>query len=90
MPDERFGIDLSNWKTFAPAQQSAFQRAGARRHVWRATRLVWVRLLRHRQRQRDLRQLAAMNDFELKDIGISRDQIRAALRDGTDLRSSGR
>jgi uncharacterized protein YjiS (DUF1127 family) len=86
MPDERFGIDLSNWKTFAPTQQGAFQRAGARRHVWRAIRLVWALVLRHRQCQRDLRQLAAMNDFELKDIGISRDQIRAALRDGTDLR----
>lgn len=90
MPDERFGIDLSNWKIFAPAQQSALQRASVRRHVWGAIRLVWARVLRHRQRQRDLRQLAAMNDFELKDIGISRDQIRAALWDGTDLRSSGR
>jgi uncharacterized protein YjiS (DUF1127 family) len=70
-----------------------FQRASAGRHVWRAAgaiRSVWMRYLRHRQRQRDLAQLAAMNDFELKDICISRDQIRAALREGTDLWSVGR
>lgn len=70
-----------------------FQRAGARRHMWRAIgviRSAWMRYLRHRQRQRDLEQLAAMNDFELRDIGISRDQIRAALLEGTDLRSAGR
>jgi uncharacterized protein YjiS (DUF1127 family) len=66
------------------------QRASVWRHVWRTARAVrsaWIRYLRHRQHQRDLAQLAAMSDFELKDIGISRDQIRAALRDGTDLRS---
>jgi uncharacterized protein YjiS (DUF1127 family) len=44
-----------------------------------------MRYLRHRQRQRDLAQLAAMNDFELRDIGVSPDQIRGALREGTDL-----
>jgi hypothetical protein len=26
MPDTRFGIDLSNWKTFAPARQSGLTR----------------------------------------------------------------
>ena len=70
-----------------------FQRVSAGRHVWRAARAIrsaWMRHLRHRQRQRDLAQLAAMNDFELRDIGISRDQIRAALLEGTDLRSAGR
>jgi uncharacterized protein YjiS (DUF1127 family) len=70
-----------------------FQRPSARRRVWRtigAIRSAWMRHLRHRQRQRDLRQLVAMNDLELKDIGISRDQIRAALWEGTDLRSERR
>jgi uncharacterized protein YjiS (DUF1127 family) len=70
-----------------------FPRASAWRHSWRAARAIrsaWTRYLRHRQRQRDLAQLAAMNDFQLKDIGISRDQIRAALLEGTDLRSAGR
>jgi uncharacterized protein YjiS (DUF1127 family) len=65
-----------------------FQRAGAGRHLWRAVRAIrtaWMRYLRHRQRQRDLAQLAAMNDFELRDIGVSRDQIRGALREGTNL-----
>ena len=70
-----------------------FQRAGARRYGWwavRAIRSAWTRYLRHRQRQLDLARLVAMNDFELRDIGISRDQIRAALLEGTDLRSAGR
>jgi uncharacterized protein YjiS (DUF1127 family) len=70
-----------------------FQRASGGRHGWwavRAVRSVWMRYLRHRQRQLDLAQLAAMNDFALKDIGISRDQIRAAIQEGTDLRSAGR
>jgi uncharacterized protein YjiS (DUF1127 family) len=70
-----------------------FQRASVGRYVWRAARAIrsaWMRYLRHRQRQRDLAQLAAMNDFELNDIGISRNQIRAALREGTDLWSAGR
>jgi uncharacterized protein YjiS (DUF1127 family) len=94
-PDERFGIDPSNRKTLTPASlwSFEFQRAGARRHVWRAMgaiRSAWMCHLRHRRRQRDLRQLAAMNDFELKDIGLSRDQIRAALWEGTDLRSARR
>lgn len=95
MPDERFGIDLSNWKTLAPASlwSLEFQRASAWRHGYRvigAIRSAWMRYLRHQQRRRDLAQLAAMSDFELKDVGISRDQIRAALRDGTDLRSERR
>lgn len=63
-----------------------FQRLGVRRHGWRAVRSVWTRYLRHRQRQRDFAQLAAMNDFELRDIGITRDEIRAAILEGTDLR----
>jgi uncharacterized protein YjiS (DUF1127 family) len=86
MPDERFGIDLFDMSPWS----LEFQRVSARRHGWRAVRAIrsaWKRHLRHRQRQSDLRQLAAMNDFELKDIGISRDQIRAAIHEGTDLQS---
>ncbi len=64
-----------------------FQRASVWRHGWRAIRSAWTR---HRRRQRDLAQLTAMTDFELKDVGISRDQIRAAIREGTDLRSERR
>jgi uncharacterized protein YjiS (DUF1127 family) len=67
-----------------------FQRAGAGRHVWRARRVIrsaWTYYLRHRQRQRDFAQLTAMSDFELRDIGVSRDEIRGAFLEGTDLRS---
>jgi|HubBroStandDraft_2_1064218.scaffolds.fasta_scaffold1004586_2 uncharacterized protein YjiS (DUF1127 family) len=70
-----------------------FRRASGWRHGWRVARAIrsaWMRYLRHRQRQLDLARLVAMNDFELRDIGISRDQIRAALLEGTDLRSAGR
>ena len=66
------------------------QRAGAWRHAWRARRAIraaWMRYLRHQQRQRDFAQLTAMSDFELRDIGISRDEIRSAILEGTDLHS---
>jgi uncharacterized protein YjiS (DUF1127 family) len=64
------------------------QRASAWRSAWQATRAirrVWMRYRRHQRIQRDLAQLAAMDDHSLKDIGISRTEIRAALREGTDL-----
>ena len=65
-----------------------FQRASAWRHAWRASRAIrsaWMRYRRHQQLRRDLAQLAAMDDLLLRDIGISRTEIRAALREGTDL-----
>jgi uncharacterized protein YjiS (DUF1127 family) len=67
--------------------------ASAWRHVWRATRAiraVWMRYRRHQRLRRDLAQLAAMDDLSLKDIGISRTEVRGAIREGTDLGGRGR
>jgi uncharacterized protein YjiS (DUF1127 family) len=35
---------------------------------------------------RDLATLSAMDDFMLRDIGVSRCQIRGAIESGTDLK----
>jgi uncharacterized protein YjiS (DUF1127 family) len=67
-----------------------FRHAGIARgwgYTSRAIQLLWMRYLRHRQLRRDLALLAAMDDFELRDIGLSRMEIRAAIRAGTDLGS---
>jgi uncharacterized protein YjiS (DUF1127 family) len=64
------------------------RRASAWRHVWRATRWVgsaWMRYRYRQQLRRDLAQLAGMDDLSLKDAGISRTEVRAAIREGTDL-----
>lgn len=61
------------------------RRASLSHHVWRAIRAAWMHYRRHRQIRRDLVQLAAMDDLSLRDIGISRMEIRAAIREGTDL-----
>ena len=58
------------------------------RYIWRATRALRSARMRYRRRQRlrsDLAQLAAMDDLSLKDIGISRTEVRGAIREGTDL-----
>jgi uncharacterized protein YjiS (DUF1127 family) len=57
-------------------------------HVAEAVRLIWARYLDRRARLRDLAALSAMDDLSLKDIGISRLEIRAAMRSGADLSSS--
>jgi uncharacterized protein YjiS (DUF1127 family) len=70
---------------------SLSQRAGVWRLWWRAkwaVRSLWIRYLRHRQRMSDLAKLATMDDLALRDIGISRMEIRAAMRQGTDLTRS--
>ena len=52
-----------------------------------AVRTMWERYLERRTRLRELAELRAMDDIALKDIGISRLDIRAAIRSGADLRS---
>lgn len=46
---------------------------------------MWKRYRERHMRLRELAELAAMDDMALKDIGISRLDIRAALRSGADL-----
>jgi hypothetical protein len=45
MPDVRFGIDLSNWKTFAPARQSALTRLLVQRARVKRSREIGKALL---------------------------------------------
>jgi uncharacterized protein YjiS (DUF1127 family) len=48
--------------------------------------VAWARYLFRRARSRDLAILSAMDDVSLKDIGITRLDIRAAIRSDRDLR----
>jgi len=45
MPDERFGIDLSNWKTLTPARQSALTRLFVQRACAARSREIGKALL---------------------------------------------
>ena len=70
---------------------SAFQTAAAPRlgaRAAQAIRTAWARYVSRRQRWRELRELRAMDDMSLKDIGITRLDIRAAIRSGVDLDSA--
>ena len=48
-----------------------------------------IRYLKRRKRLRELYELAAMGDRELRDIGISRNEIRSAIRSGANDISRG-
>jgi uncharacterized protein YjiS (DUF1127 family) len=66
-------------------QASVMQRFASR--AAEAIRAAWARYAWRRRQLRELRELGAMDDISLKDIGISRLEIRAAIRSGADLRS---
>ncbi len=53
-----------------------------------AIRAVWARHASRRRQLRELRELCAMDDMLLKDLGISRLDIQASIRSGVDLRSA--
>jgi uncharacterized protein YjiS (DUF1127 family) len=52
-----------------------------------AMRAAMQRFLRYRRTLRELRELSAMDDRMLRDIGLSRCEVRGAIRLGIDLRS---
>jgi uncharacterized protein YjiS (DUF1127 family) len=52
-----------------------------------SVQMIWARYHRRRLRARELAELRAMDDMALKDIGISRLDIQAAIQSGTKLRS---
>jgi uncharacterized protein YjiS (DUF1127 family) len=56
--------------------------------VFRAIHAVWRRYRRRRRYLRELGELSAMDDLSLRDVGISRCEVRAAIRSGKDLRSA--
>jgi uncharacterized protein YjiS (DUF1127 family) len=70
---------------------SAFQTAAMPRFAARAAqaiRTAWRRCVSRRRRWRELCELRAMDDMSLKDIGITRLDIRAAIQSGVDLDSA--
>jgi hypothetical protein len=66
------------------ARRWALRTSLALRRVWRRIselyRAVMLRLIARQNRLAALRQLAAMSDLELRDIGLSRLEITAAAR----------
>jgi uncharacterized protein YjiS (DUF1127 family) len=81
-----------DWQALTPAQKSTWTRRLIRRAHRARIRAIgrlllgWARYLRHRQRMRDLATLSAMDDLMLRDIGISRCEIRGAIQSGTDVK----
>lgn len=55
----------------------------ARASVWRRATLVfggvWAVIARRRAAQRDYERLMTMSDHQLRDIGVTRDDIRRAM-----------
>jgi uncharacterized protein YjiS (DUF1127 family) len=81
----------SDWNALTPIQKGTWTRRVVRRAHRARTRAIgrlllgWARYLRRRQVQRDLAELSAMDDMMLKDVGVSRSQVRGAIWSGTDL-----
>src|SRR4029079_7828149 len=97
MQDDQFAPRLPEWRTLNAAQRSALiwqlprmARAARARAIGRAIHAAWRRLLRRQRRLNELGELQAMDDLSLRDIGISRLEIRAAIRSDTRLRSARR
>jgi uncharacterized protein YjiS (DUF1127 family) len=84
----------SNWQALTPAQKgmlrSHFIRRARRARAFALRRLLlgWARFLRRRRYARDLAALSAMDDMMLKDIGVSRSQVRGAMLSGIALKRS--
>jgi len=69
--------------TEMPVVPAAIRRALLR--AVRSIRTAWRNHLRRRQRVRDFAVLIAMDDLSLRDLGISRCEVRAAIRERKDL-----
>jgi uncharacterized protein YjiS (DUF1127 family) len=80
------------WRALTPVQKGILtshliRRAHeARAHAIGKALLGWARYLRRRRRMRDLRELLAMDDMLLKDMGVSRSEVRGAVESGSDLK----
>jgi len=83
-----------DWQALTPAQKGTWMRRFVRRAHRARTRAIgrvllgWARFVRRRRLMRDLATLSAMDDMMLKDIGVNRCEIRAAIQSGTDLKPS--
>ena len=81
----------SDWEALTPSQKGLLMHQLVRRaHAARARAighmlLGWARYLSFRRQRREMIELAAMDDMVLRDVGINRFEIGAALRSGTSL-----
>jgi uncharacterized protein YjiS (DUF1127 family) len=80
-------IDRAHEERRQVIRQMAGATCGGIRRVWRAAHWLVGALrkafglhLARRKRRQELRELSEMSDIELRDIGISRLEIRAAMR----------
>jgi uncharacterized protein YjiS (DUF1127 family) len=91
-PDVRLAIaDAGEGFDVMSFAGSEFQTAAAPRIAARASqaiRAAWAHYLSRRLRWRELCELRAMDDMSLKDIGITRLDIGAAIRSGVDVDSA--
>lgn len=89
----RFRAALASAPALAPRKgifvmslaSTGSRRVGVRRMVSRAILATWRRFLRQRRYLHELGELSAMDDLSLRDIGISRCEVRAAIRTRSDL-----
>jgi uncharacterized protein YjiS (DUF1127 family) len=77
-------VDMSSVHSEFRASDILQTAARAIAAVW----TIWEHYLERRKRLSELTELCAMDDVALKDIGISRLGIQAAIRSGADLRSA--
>jgi uncharacterized protein YjiS (DUF1127 family) len=83
----------SDWQALTPAQKGTLTRRLIRLAHRARTRAIgrvllgWARFLRRRQVMRDLAELAAMDDMMLRDVGVSRCEVRGAMESGSDLKA---
>ena len=82
----------SDWQALTPVQKGTWTRRFIRRAHRARTRAIgrvllgWARFLRRRRLMRDLATLSAMDDMTLKDMGVNRCEIRAAIQSGAELK----
>jgi uncharacterized protein YjiS (DUF1127 family) len=87
-------ISPSDWEALTPSQKGTLTRRLVRHAHMARTRAIgrlllgWTGFVRHRQYRRDLATLSAVDDMMLKDIGVNRCQIRAAIWSRIDLKPS--
>jgi uncharacterized protein YjiS (DUF1127 family) len=80
-----------DWDALTPLQKSAWTRDLVRQAHAARTRAVgrmllgWARYIRYRRRRRELAELALMDDRMLRDVGVNRFDIDAAIRSGRSL-----
>ena len=97
MKDDPSVLRFFDWRALTPVQRGLLTRLLVRhadatraRAIGAALRAAWRGLLRRQRYRHELGELAAMDDLALRDIGISRCEVCAAIRSGDVLGSTRR